>query len=231
MSRLTQSDAWGALAKHIREFLDFHMRENRNENLSAVSCGIELDYSRNRVTRKTVSLFKDLADQQEVSTWTAKMFAGEPINSTENRAVLHVALRAPETVEFRVDGKNVMPEIFTVKRRMYDFATRVREGQWKGETGKCITDIVNIGIGGSDLGPKMVTEALKPFHAKELNIHFVSNVDSTHRVATLRRCKPETTLFIIASKTFTTIESLTYAKTAREWLVEALGERAGAKHV
>jgi glucose-6-phosphate isomerase len=230
MSRLTDSEAWKNLALHIREFMDFHMRDNRNENLSVAACGIELDYSRNWVTRKTVALFKDLADYQEVSTWTAKMAAGEPINTTENRAVLHMALRAPENADFRVDGKNVMPDIFAVKKRLYVFADSVRNGTWKGATNKCITDIVNIGIGGSDLGPKMVTESLRPFHDKELNFHFVSNVDSTHLVEALRKCRPETTLFIIASKTFTTIETLTNAKTARVWLTDELGEEAVAKH-
>lgn len=230
MSVLTTSAAWQELQDHAKTFGDFHLRKDRDESLIVPFDGLTLDFSRNWLKPETLDLLVSLAEQQSLEEWRKRMFRGDAINSTENRAVLHTALRADEDAVIRVQGKDVTPDIIDVKHRVYDFAEKVRTGVWKGATDRYITDIVNIGIGGSDLGPKMVVEALKPFNDKELNIHFVSNVDATHIVETLRLCKPDTTLFIIASKTFTTIETLTNANTARQWLVDALGEDAVSKH-
>jgi glucose-6-phosphate isomerase len=189
-----------------------------------------LDFSKNRITEETFDLLIGLADEAGVAAHRAAMFAGDRINVTENRAVLHVALRNRSERPMRVDGIDVMPDVRRVQEQMRGFSNAVRSGAWRGASGQAITDVVNIGIGGSDLGPVMVTEALKPFAQERLNSHFVSNVDASHIHQVLTRCRPETTLFIIASKTFTTQETLTNAHTARSWTVAALGEDAVARH-
>jgi glucose-6-phosphate isomerase len=214
---------------HLRDL--FEEDPHRFEKFSLKSNGILLDYSKNRITEETWSLLLDLATQVNLKGWVEKMFAGEKINITENRAVLHVALRNRSNRPIYVDGKDVMPQINAVLDRMAQFCTRVRQGLWKGYTGKPITDIVNIGIGGSDLGPAMATEALKPYGSPDLRPHFVSNIDGTHLVETLKGLEPETALFIIASKTFTTQETLTNAHSARNWFLRKAGdEGAVAKH-
>jgi glucose-6-phosphate isomerase len=213
MSKLTQSAPWKKLTEEAGK--KFDLREKRNENYKITLDGMTLDYSRNLVDEAVLQQLEKLAVQQDVAGWIEKMFAGETINQTENRAVLHTALRE--------DNENARPEVLEIKQNLYDFADKIRSE-------KKIKSVVNIGIGGSDLGPKMVTEALKPFHDTGMEFYFVSNIDSSHLVETLKRCDPKTTLFIIASKTFTTIETLTNAQTAREWLVAALGEAAVADH-
>ena len=190
-----------------------------------------LDYSKNRITSETMDLLRNLAKAADLSGWTRKMFSGEKINTTEDRAVLHIALRNRSNTPILVDGKDVMPEVNAVLRHMREFTEAVRGGRWLGHTGQPMTDIVNIGIGGSDLGPVMATEALKPYGSPKLRVHFVSNVDGTHITETLKLLNPATTLFIIASKTFTTQETLTNAHTARDWLLKTLkDEKAVAKH-
>jgi glucose-6-phosphate isomerase len=205
---------------------------NRFKMMSHEACGLFVDYSKHRATDRTMTLLFGLARQAEVEAWRDKMFAGEKINVTENRSVLHVALRNRPGRPIVVDGKDVMPDVNSVLARMHDFATRIRDGVWLGATGKTITDIVNIGIGGSDLGPVMVTEALRPYWKPGLNAHFVSNVDGTQIAEVLRKVDPERTLFIVASKTFTTTETLVNARTARRWLLERLSTdvTAVAKH-
>ena len=188
-----------------------------------------IDYSKNRVTAETMALLVALAEASGVASFRDAMFAGEKINGTEGRAVLHVALRN-ETRPMLVDGRDVMPEVRAAREKMKSFATRIGDGTWRGHTGKAIAHIVNIGIGGSDLGPVMVTEALRPYKRPQVEAHFVSNVDGTHLAETLKRVDAETTLFIVASKTFTTQETLMNARSARAWLVERLGEGAVPKH-
>jgi glucose-6-phosphate isomerase len=212
MSKLTASAPWKNLSQLAAK--KFDLRKDRKERKITLD-GITLDYSRNLIDDEVLQQLEALAMQQDVSGWVKKMFAGDAINQTENRAVLHTALRS--------DDENVKPEVLEVKQRLYEFADKIRSD-------KKIKSVVNIGIGGSDLGPKMVTEALKPFHDTGMVFHFVSNIDSSHLVEALKQCEPETTLFIIASKTFTTIETLTNAQTARAWLVESLGEAAVADH-
>lgn len=237
-SPLISSPSWQALTKHREEASKLHVRElfetdpGRAERLSGEACGIFLDWSKQRVTDETMRLLIALAKQADVEGWRDKMFAGEKINFTEGRAVLHVALRNRSNTPILVDGKDVMPEVNSALAKMRDFSDRVRDGEWTGYTGKSITDIVNIGIGGSDLGPYMVTEALKPYSKRDLHVHFVSNVDGTHLAETLRTLDPERTLFIVASKTFTTQETLTNARSARAWLLkhEGMNESAVAKH-
>ncbi len=225
---LTDLDAWKALEKNYAAVRGLHMRDMFAEdperfNEFSVSLGDFLvDYSKNRVTKETMDLLIGLAKEAGVEQMREKMFSGEKINTTENRAVLHTALRNRSDRPVFVDGKDVMPKIKAVHEKMKTFSNAVRSGEWKGETGKEITDVVNIGIGGSDLGPVMVAEALKHYAKDGLNVHFVSNVDGTHMAETLKRLNPETTLFIVASKTFTTQETLTNAQTARAWLVKAL---------
>ena len=231
MSALTQSAAWRALSIH-RETFDREILRDA-EIKDAYLCeaaGLKLDYGRNWIVPETIALLLDLVKQQSLAEWRMKMFSGQPINTTENRAVLHTALRATADSPFVMDGQDIFSNIQGVKLRMADFCKRVRTGQWLGATNQPIRSVVNIGIGGSDLGPKMVTEALKPFHDTDIAFHFVSNIDSTHLVETLKHCEPESTLFIIASKTFTTIETLTNAQTARDWLTAKLGTTAVAKH-
>lgn len=228
MSALTQSVAWRRLQDMAPHFQNRSLRDT--DAVEWQAAGLRLDGTRQQWDYSVRQALYDLAGQQNVEKMRQMIFAGKPINSTENRAVLHTALRAPEGFSLLVDNENVFEKIAHVKRRLYGFADEVRNGIWRGATGNCITDIVNIGIGGSDLGPKMVTEALTPFHDKELNVHFVSNVDSSNLVDVLRKCRPESTLFIVASKTFTTIETLTNARTAREWLVSSLGEASVRFH-
>jgi glucose-6-phosphate isomerase len=193
--------------------------------------GILFDFSKNRITDETMMLLRALASERDVLGWAKKMFDGVKINITEQRAVLHVALRNRSNRPIFVDGKDVMPEVNAVLAHMETFSNAVRSGEWKGYTGKTITDFVNIGIGGSDLGPVMVTEALKPYAKRDLKAHFVSNVDGTHIAETLRNLNPETTLFIVASKTFTTQETLTNAHSARKWFLDTAKDEAHiAKH-
>ncbi len=190
-----------------------------------------LDFSKNRITDETMRLLFDLATEHKVKDWAERMFTGEKINVTENRAVLHVALRNRSNRPIFVDGEDVMPGVNRVLGQMRRFSEAVRSGEWTGYTGKRIVDLVNIGIGGSDLGPVMVTEALKPYGMPGLNVHFVSNVDGTHIVETLKLCNPETTLFLVSSKTFSTQETLTNAHSARDWFLKSAKDAAHvAKH-
>lgn len=233
---LTDLKAWKDLEKNYAGIRGETMRDmfaadpDRFEEFSVSLGSLLLDYSKNRINGETMKLLIALAKEAGLEKARDAMFCGEKINTTENRAVLHTALRNRSDRPVYVDGKDVMPQIKTVLEKMKTFSNAVRDGQWKGATGKAMTDVVNIGIGGSDLGPVMVVEALKHYQKKGLNTHFVSNVDGTHIVETLKNLNPETTLFIVASKTFTTQETLTNAKTARDWLVAALGEDAVAKH-
>jgi glucose-6-phosphate isomerase len=237
MSALTESPAWQALLRHHQTMRDVHMRDlfaqdpKRFERFSIRMGDLLVDYSKNRVTDETMTLLFALAAQAKVADWRDKMFAGEKIYVTEGRSVLHVALRNRTNRPILADGKDVMPEVNDVLAKMRAFTDSVRSGAWKGFTGKRITDIVNIGIGGSDLGPVMATEALKPFWQKGLSVHFVSNVDGTHVVEATRHLNPETTLFIVASKTFTTQETLMNARSARAWLLAGLKDEAAVpKH-
>ena len=238
MSTLTSSQAWQALKAHKDAISDVHVRDlfakdpDRFSRMSHEACGLFVDWSKHRATAETMGLLFALAKQAEVESWRDKMFAGDRINGTENRSVLHVALRNRQDRSILVDGKDVMPGVTAVLAKMRDFTERLRSGVWKGHTGKTITDIVNIGIGGSDLGPVMVTEALRPYWKSDMRAHFVSNVDGTHIAEVLKSVDPERTLFIVASKTFTTQETLTNARSARTWLLDKLGAKndAVAKH-
>ncbi|HEY1547308.1 MAG TPA: glucose-6-phosphate isomerase [Kofleriaceae bacterium] len=238
MSNLTESPAWRALAAHKPKIEATGMRElfatdpERFTKMSREACGVFVDYSKHRATAETLSLLLELAKQQQIESWRDKMFSGAKINGTADRAVLHVALRNRDNHPILVDGKDVMPEVNAVLAKMRDFTERLRSGAWKGHTGKAITDVVNIGIGGSDLGPVMVTEALKPYWKPGMRAHFVSNIDGTHLAETVKDLDAATTLFIVASKTFTTQETITNATSAREWLLGKLGgdKSAVAKH-
>ncbi len=237
MSQLTDSPAWQALVRHHAAVKSLHMRDlfsadgGRFDRFTLRFEDMLLDYSKNRITGETMQLLRDLAVQADVKGWTERMLTGQKINITEDRAVLHVALRNRSNTPIVVDGEDVMPGVNAVLEHMRSFSDAIRSGEWRGWTGKTITDVVNIGIGGSDLGPVMVTEALKPFSRRDIRVHFVSNVDGTHMAETLRELSPESTLFIVASKTFTTQETLTNAKTARDWLLAAAREdSAVAKH-
>jgi glucose-6-phosphate isomerase len=236
MSTLTSLPAWQALVQHYETVRALHMRDmfagdaQRFSRFSVRLDDLLLDFSKNRITAETLDLLVRLAGEAGVEERRAAMFAGERINFTENRAVLHVALRNRSERPISVDGIDVMPDVRRVLDQMRIFSDDVRSGTWRGASGQAITDVVNIGIGGSDLGPVMVTEALKPFAKDGLNSHFVSNVDASHIHQVLRHCRPETTLFIVASKTFTTQETLANAQTARSWTVAALGEDAVARH-
>ncbi len=237
MSALTESPAWQALARHHAKTHTTEMRTlfaqdpERFARFSRRVSDLLVDYSKNRVTDETMGLLVALAEQAKVAEWRDKMFAGGILNGTEQRAVLHVALRNRSNRPILVDGKDVMPEVNGVLARMRTFTDRVRSGAWKGHTGKRITDVVNIGIGGSDLGPVMASEALRPYWQEGLRAHFVSNVDGTHLVETVKGLDAETTLFIVASKTFTTQETLMNARSARAWLVAKLGDASAvAKH-
>ncbi|MDR2395131.1 MAG: glucose-6-phosphate isomerase [Endomicrobium sp.] len=234
---LKNTPCWQNLEKHyIEEIQNVHLRdlfkdENRfNEfSISDNNIGITFDYSKNIINSKTFKLLMDFSKEARVNEYTKKMFSGQKINWTEKRAVLHTALRNRSNSPIYVDGKNVMPQINVVLSKMRKFSDDLREGKWTGFTGKRITDVVNIGIGGSDLGPKMVCEALR-YYADIVNVHFVSNIDGADIYEVLKKLNPQTTLFIIASKTFTTLETITNAVTARQWLVDQLGDKAVVNH-
>ena len=235
MSTPIDLPAWKALASHVpsipamREL--FAKDPTRAFTLSHRWNDLFLDYSKNRVTPETLKLLRQLLQEAKVEELRDRMFRGDKINCTENRSVLHIALRRPANQPLLVDGQDVMPEVEATRQHMKVFSEQVRSGSWKGYKGQPISDIVNIGIGGSDLGPVMVTEALKPFARRDLKMHFVSNIDSTQLVEVLRICQPSTTLFLVASKTFTTQETLTNAHSARSWfLKEASDEKHIAKH-
>ena len=231
MPDLTHSPAWRALAAHQHVIAQTHMRDlfdadpDRFRKFSLQACGMLLDYSKNRINDETVALLLGLARQAGLPKWIEKMFRGEKINVTEDRAVLHTALRNRGDQPVPVDGEDVMPGVRRALQHMRQFTEAVRSGEWRGYSGKPITDIVNIGIGGSDLGPAMVTQALRPYCGK-LRVHFVSNLDGAHLAETLQTLSPETTLFIVASKTFTTQETLTNARSARHWFLTSAGEAA-----
>ena len=237
MSKLTHSPAWQALVTHHTSINQLTLREMfdadpaRFDKFTLQLDGLLLDYSKNIISEQTIALLLALARQSNLNEWIARMFKGEKINSSEQRAVLHTALRAPDSDVIPADGKNVMPDVVRVRNQMRQFSEGVRNGSLRGHTGKQFRDLVNIGIGGSALGPLMVCEALKPYASASLNAHFVSNVDATDLAETLKHLDPETTLFIISSKTFTTQETLTNAHSARAWLVQHLGaEEAVARH-
>jgi glucose-6-phosphate isomerase len=234
---LPERKSWQALKRHYDEISGRHLRElfagdpGRGERLTAEAAGLYLDYSKNRVTDETMRLLVALAEEAGVAERRDAMFRGEHINVSEDRAVLHVALRMPRTASLIVDGVDVVQQVHEVLDRMADFADRVRSGEWKGYTGKPIKNVVNVGIGGSDLGPVMAYEALRHYTTRDITFRFVSNVDSTDFAEATRDLDPEQTLFIISSKTFGTLETLTNATSARDWIVSALGtEEAVAKH-
>ncbi len=238
MTPLRDRASWQALKTHFAEIEPLHLRElfardpQRGERMTAEAAGLFLDYSKNRVTDETIALLLRLADESGLRERIDAMFRGDRINTTENRSVLHVALRMPRTESLIVDGVDVVAEVHEVLDRMSEFTDRVRSGEWKGHTGKPIRNIVNIGIGGSDLGPVMAYEALRHYTRRDLTFRFVSNVDSTDFAEATRDLLPEETLFIVSSKTFTTLETMTNAQTAREWTLAGLGgdESAIAKH-
>lgn len=227
MAKLTTHPSWHALNQHQIEMRNVQMRDlfkqnpKRFEEFSLTVEDILLDYSKHRITKETLSHLFQLARDSNIEQWRSRMFSGEKINITENRAVLHTALRNRSNTPVYVDGKDVMPEVNAVLAQMRTFTEQVRSGQWTGYTGKRITDIVNIGIGGSDLGPVMACDALKPYASPDLKAHFVSNIDGAHLMRVLETCNPETTLFIVASKTFTTQETMTNAHSARRWFLNA----------
>ena len=237
-SSLTQRPSWANLLKHADEMRSTTLRDlftndtGRGERFTAEADGIFLDYSKNRVTEQTLQLLLALANETGLRGKIDAMFRGDKINITENRAVLHVALRAPKGEQILVDGKDVVPEVHEVLEKMSGFANRVRSGEWKGATGKHIRNVINIGIGGSDLGPVMAYEALRHYSDRSMTFRFVSNVDGTDFAEAVRDLAAEETLFLVASKTFTTLETMTNAHTAREWLLSKLGgdEAAVAKH-
>ncbi len=237
MPGIKTTEAWRALDAHQREIAPLHMRDlfaaepDRFDRYTLRTGSLLLDFSKNRITDETLALLRSLARTAGVPDAVERMFAGEKINTTEDRAVLHTALRNRSNRPVFVDGKDVMPGVNAVLERVKHFSDAVRDGSWTGYTGKKITDVVNIGIGGSDLGPMMVTEALRPYAKRDLSVHFVSNVDGTHIAETLRGCSRETTLFLVASKTFTTQETMTNAHTARHWFLEAARDETHiAKH-
>ncbi len=237
MSYLKSLPSWRALQEHFQQVRDLHMRDlfqedpDRFSRFSLRDGPLYLDFSKNRITSETMSLLFDLAREVGLEARREAMFTGEKINQTENRSVLHVALRNRADRPIVLDGEDVMPEVVSVLDQMEDFVGRVHSGQWRGHTGKEITDVVNIGIGGSDLGPKMATKALTRYNTQGLRVHFVSNIDGTHLQEALNRCSPETTLFVVASKTFTTQETMTNAASARQWLLDFAGDdSAVARH-
>ncbi|HEY5164584.1 MAG TPA: glucose-6-phosphate isomerase [Acidimicrobiia bacterium] len=237
MTRIVDTPEWAALAHHYDQLGQVHLRQlfaddpDRGDTMNLEVGDLYLDYSKNRLTAETIRLLAALARRAQVEQRRDAMFAGEKINVTERRAVLHVALRAPRDEHIVVDGVDVVPEVHRVLDRMSDFSDRVRSGAWTGHTGRRIRNIVNIGIGGSDLGPRMAYEALKDFSHRSLTVRFVSNVDGTDFWECTRDLDPEETLFVVASKTFTTLETMTNARTAREWALAALhSDAAVAKH-
>src|SRR5204862_5812640 len=234
---LKRLPAWKALAEHSKEIRKLHLRELfasdsiRGEKLVAEGAGLFVDYSKNRVTETTLKLLRQLAEECDVRGRIDAMFRGEKINTTEKRAVLHVALRTPKNATILVDGKNVVPAVHDVLDKMATFSDRIRSGEWVGHTGKRIRNVINIGIGGSDLGPVMAYEALRHYSERSMTFRFVSNVDGTDFAEATRDLDPAETLFIVSSKTFTTLETMTNAHTAREWALRALGDEAAvAKH-
>jgi glucose-6-phosphate isomerase len=234
---LTRRPEWAALNEHVRRLKDIHLRQlfaddpTRGERLATEAVGFYFDYSKHRITDETIRLLVQLAEACGLRLRIDAMFRGDRINRTEDRAVLHVALRAPQGQSIVVDGEDVVPQVHAVLDRMADFATQVRQGTWKGYTGKRIRHVVNIGIGGSDLGPVMAYEALKAYSTHDMTFHFVSNVDGTDFAEATRDLDPAETLFIISSKTFTTLETMTNAHTARAWSLQALGDKkAIARH-
>jgi glucose-6-phosphate isomerase len=236
MSGISETPEWRALADHHRDVRDAHLEQlfgddpSREERFAIEAADLFLDYSKNRVTARTMELLVSLADRAGLRRRIEAMFTGEKINLTEGRAVLHVALRAPREDVIEADGENVVPHVHDVLDRMAGFSERVRSGEWLGATGRPIRSVVNIGIGGSDLGPAMAYEALKDFSDRAMAFRFVSNVDGADVAETLRDLDPAETMFIVSSKTFTTIETLTNARTARAWLVDAMGEDAVKTH-
>ena len=235
--RLTETQAWQALKRHYEEIKGASLRQlfagdpQRAESFSAKGAGLLLDYSKNRLTAKTIQLLLQLARERGVEARRDAMFRGEKINLTEKRAVLHVALRAPRGTSIQVDGQDVVPEVHAVLDKMTEFANRVRSGAWLGHTGKRIKNVINIGIGGSYLGPEMAYLALRPLSERAMTFRFVSNVDGANFTEATHDLDPGETLFVISSKTFTTLETMTNAQTARQWLVKALGrEEAVARH-
>jgi glucose-6-phosphate isomerase len=235
---LTQFKSWKALQSHYPQVSALHLRDlfaadpERGERLTVEALGLFFDYSKNRVTDETLKLLVDLAKESGLQSRTEAMFRGDKINITEKRAVLHVALRAPKGTSIFVDGEDVVPAVHEVLDRMAAFSNRVRSGEWKGHTGKRIRNVINVGIGGSDLGPVMAYEALKHYSDRSMTFRFVSNVDGTDFAEAVIDLDPAETLFIISSKTFTTLETITNAQSARAWLVKGLGgdESAVAKH-
>jgi glucose-6-phosphate isomerase len=231
---LRERPAWAALDAHYEAIRDTHLRElfasdpGRGERMTAAGAGLYLDYSKNRVTEETLGLLVALARQSGLQERTAAMFAGKRINVSEDRSVLHVALRMPKEASLLVDGVDVVKQVHEVLERMGAFAERVRSGEWLGHTGKPIRNVINIGIGGSDLGPVMAYEALKHYSVRDMTFRFVSNVDATDFVEATRDLDPAQTLFIVSSKTFTTLETMTNARSAREWLLAGLGGEASA---
>ena len=235
---LTARPSWKALESHYQKVRQFHLRQlfaddpERGQRLTTEAVGLFLDYSKNRVTDETLKLLLQLAQEAGLRARIDAMFRGEKINITENRAVLHVALRAPRNASMVVDGENVVPQVHAVLDKMADFSNRVRSGTWKGHTGKRIRNVINIGIGGSDLGPVMAYEALKYYSDRALNFRFVSNIDGTDFAEAVRDLDAAETLFIVSSKTFTTLETMTNGHTARDWSLKGLGGdvKAVAKH-
>jgi glucose-6-phosphate isomerase len=235
---LTQLKSWKALKAHHKKIGNKHLRDlfaadaKRGKQMTVEAMGLFFDYSKNRITSDTLKLLIDLAEESGLKEHIDAMFSGEKINVTEGRAVLHVALRAPKTATIVVDGQNVVPEVHAVLDRMAAFCNRVRSGAWKGHTGKRIRNVINIGIGGSDLGPVMAYEALRHYSDRNLTFRFVSNVDDTDFAEAVQGLDPAETLFIVSSKTFTTLETITNAQSARAWLVKGLGgnEKSVAKH-
>ena len=237
MKNLTDLPAWKALQKHKEQLSDISMRDlfaqngNRFDDFHLSFNDMLLDFSKNRINQETMALLMQLAEESQLKEWTEKMFSGEKINHTEDRAVLHTALRNRGNTPVYVDGQDVMPEVNSELNKMREYSEAVRAGQWLGYSGKAILDIVNIGVGGSDLGPVMVSEALHPYGKSGLRLHFVSNVDPSHICDTLKDLNPERTLFIVSSKSFTTQDTIMNAKTARDWLMEnSRDEEAVAKH-
>src|SRR5580693_7854746 len=235
---VVKSQAWRSLEAHSKEIQKTHLRNlfaddpKRGERLAVEAVGFYLDYSKNRVTDETLRLLLQLAEESGLRARIDAMFRGEKINITEKRAVLHVALRAPRGTSIVVDGKNVVPLVHAVLDRMADFSNRVRSGEWTGHTGKRIRNVINVGIGGSDLGPVMAYEALKHYSDRAMTFRFVSNIDGTDFAEAVHDLDPSETLFVIASKTFTTLETMTNAHTARDWSLKGLGGdvNAVAKH-
>src|SRR5205814_815193 len=231
---VTERGAWNSLVAHHQKIRDLHLRQlfaddpTRGERMTVDAVGLFLDYSKNRITDETLKLLVQFADESGLRKRIDAMFRGEKINITENRAVLHVALRAPRRASIVVDGENVVPQVHAVLDKMADFSNRVRSGTWKGHTGKRIRNVINIGIGGSDLGPVMAYEALKHYSERAMTFRFVSNVDSTDFAEAIQDLDPAETLFIISSKTFTTLETMTNAHTARDWLLAGLNGESAA---